>query len=294
MWRWAILAGGIVAVCGSLRAVTSSTNAVAAARAEGAASVSATAPSGPYQDIPSRNAFGLKTPPPPAPPPEEGPVVTPSALKLTGITTLLGPKKAMFVLAEPGKPQIQSEMLGEHEQDGSISNLEVLQIDERAGAVRVKYGNKELTLDFANNGLKPGPIQAPPAGAPGRPGLAPPPQPTVFNLGNGLRNIPSRPNRLQPQASGDGYNRLQPVVPAATPQPAYGGAPAYVGQPTMGGASPGVVTGVQAVNQPASEPNQVIGLSPYQQQLIMAAQQQHAQQQGIPMPPMPPMSTPGR
>jgi len=62
----------------------------------------------PYEAIIIRNSFGLRDPPPPPPPPQEPPpTVNPTALKLTGITTLLG-KRAMFVfmMARPTRSPI--------------------------------------------------------------------------------------------------------------------------------------------------------------------------------------------
>jgi len=129
----------------------------------------------PYQSIVAKNAFRLRLPPPPAAPPEPTPQVTPSALKLTGITTLFGGKRAMFVVQEPNKPQLVSDLVRENEKDTIITNLEVLNIDEHAGVVRVVYGGKELSLNFQDNGLKaPMVAAAPVPGQPGQPGLVRP------------------------------------------------------------------------------------------------------------------------
>ena len=172
----------------------------------------------PYEVIFSRNAFGLKDPPPPAPPPQKPPEppVNTSALKLTGITTLLG-KRAMFVFND-GKTNIVSDLVREGERDRFITNLEVLEIDASARTVKVLFGGQEMRLDFVNNGLRPPTniVASPPAGqvAAARPGAPPMPtlpsptpitQPiptiqagnTSFNSPAGaVRNLPSRPSRL--------------------------------------------------------------------------------------------------
>ena len=191
--------------------------------APSAEAASANTPTGPYAAIMTRNPFGLKPPPPPptnAPDPAAQVVV--SALKLTGITSMPSGVRAMFLVQEPGKPEVRSDLVRAGERDGYIPNLEVLQIDAKAGTVRVSYGGKELALNFADNGVKPpqgpAPTAAPPGGPPGRPGvggIAPPNVPMNPNVGgnfnadgsSGLRSIPTRPSRLQPNATGGGnYN----------------------------------------------------------------------------------------
>lgn len=194
------------------------------------------APATPYEVITRRNAFGLKDPPPPAPPPKppEQPPVNPSALKLTGITTLLG-KRAMFVLND-GRTNIVSDLVREGERDRFITNLEVLEIDADARAVRVLFGGQEMRLDFVNNGLRPPThIVATPAGTqvaaarPGLPALPTPPAPRrpsatpTFQAGNtaftatpagAVRNLPARPSRLSSTLSG----ALNPQGAGAPPE----------------------------------------------------------------------------
>lgn len=206
------------------------------------------APTTPYESIVTRNAFGLKDPPPPPPPapakPPEPPVNT-GALKLTGLTTLLG-KRAMFVFND-GKTNIVSDLVREGERDRFITNLEVLEIDAQARTVKVLFGGEELRLDFVNHGLRP-PTNAPLPGAtqlaaarPGLPGSLPPPIPrppsTAAHLGaaainqagnttftatppnvtpaGAVRNLPLRPTRFgQPTANAPGASAENaPAVP---------------------------------------------------------------------------------
>ena len=177
------------------------------------------APSNPYASISVRNAFGLKDPPPPAPPPSQEVTVPVSALKLSGITALPSGKKAMFVLQEAGKQPVNSYIVGEGETDPFIANLRVVEINERAGSVKVVFGGKEIAVNFAENGLKPpvGPAVAAP-GAPGPGGVvagkpvagvpgagAQPPAMGGADNGAGLRNIPARPTRTP----SNGANNLQ-------------------------------------------------------------------------------------
>src|SRR5262245_53678278 len=81
----------------------------------------------PYQGIVERNVFGLKPPPPPAPPPEQP--KPPVNITLTGITTILGKKRAFMTVstaAKPGAPATPtSYMLKEGERDGDIEILAI-------------------------------------------------------------------------------------------------------------------------------------------------------------------------
>lgn len=202
----------------------------------------------PYLTIVQRNPFGLQDPPPPPPPePEPEPEVKASDLKLSGITTLLGGKHAMFVLQESGKSEmVYSGLVKEGDTDPVITGLKVVSIDEKAGAVRVVYGGDELLLDFKNNGLdlpkasvaaaaRPGqPNPAVQAGRPGGlPANVPPPPGTVppnvrrvgntsFSTGGANTAVPSRSNRTAGRSGGSvlsprggGVMQQQPVMTPA-------------------------------------------------------------------------------
>jgi len=260
---------------GNVESTTTGTNAPVSAPEEDSL------PPNPYQAIIDRNPFGLKPPPlPPEPPqPPAAAQAPPSALKLSGITTLLSGKKAMFVLQEPGKPVVYSDLLREGEKDRAITNLEVLHIDERAGTVQVKFGGKDLAMDFKSNGLQiaVGPA-APPPGAPGGPGaptLARPgvpnpnlPNPAVGGTasaggfqsagGSGLTTIPQRPTRL-PSGSG--------TTAGGFASGTYGGA---VGNPTQ-----------TAQNAQQQAP----ALPPAEQVRNLSDQYQRAAAQGVDLPP---------
>ncbi|MGC8887609.1 MAG: hypothetical protein ACP5MG_10675 [Verrucomicrobiia bacterium] len=101
-----------------------------------------------YSAIPQRNAFNLREPEPPKPPEQPPPPIT---VKLTGITTLLDTKRVFLLVQEQGK-QPESKMLREGEKDGAV---EVVQIDEAAGMVKIINSGKEMTLTFEKDGIKP-------------------------------------------------------------------------------------------------------------------------------------------
>jgi hypothetical protein len=154
----------------------------------------------PYQAIKARNAFGL-IPPAPAPPPvDETP--TPPKIFLQGFTTVLDVKQALFKVqmpARPGEPNRgeRSFVLGEGRRDGE---LEVIQIDEKAGRVKVRNFGTIMVIDFENNGIKiaaapvPGPFDASPA-SPRVAGFAPTARPNPFTSGAGglARQLPPLP-----------------------------------------------------------------------------------------------------
>jgi hypothetical protein len=114
----------------------------------------------PYQGIVERNVFDLRPPPPPAA--VEAPVAVPAArITLTGITTILGNKRAYLktqARGQPGQPPADDScILAEGQREGDLT---VLEIDEKAGTVKVNNAGTIATLSFAENGVK-----GPPPGA---------------------------------------------------------------------------------------------------------------------------------
>jgi hypothetical protein len=103
----------------------------------------------PYSKITERNVFNLK---PPAPPPTVAPPPQPTSnVKLTGILTILAAKKAVLQIADPGKAP-ESKILKEGEREGEV---EVLEINEIEGTVRIKNREQEVLLNFQDHGVKP-------------------------------------------------------------------------------------------------------------------------------------------
>jgi len=230
IWAWFVL---VLPMGATVSAITSDTS-------------SSTATG--YEGIAERNIFGLKPPPPPAPPAD---TVKPPALKitLTGITTF-GGKKALMKTTGAIKPgeaaKEQYYILREQEKDGEI---EVLQIDEKNGMVKVMNSGTEQTLTFDKDGVKPpgpGPGATPVAGAP-HPGglLAPPPTPGFTPnpaVGGFKQGFPPRTPRIPGQAE---TSAATPVTPASVG--GFSPVPTPVPQP-------------QAAEQPAI---------PYEQQLVL-------------------------
>src|SRR5690349_14553010 len=112
----------------------------------------------PYKAIFVRNLFGLRpaevrTAPPPAAPS--------STIVLTGITTILGGRRAFLEITPPPKPlqpakQISC-ILAEGEREGAV---EVVQIDPKNGSVKVSDNGTLTTLTFEKNGRKTSPTPA--------------------------------------------------------------------------------------------------------------------------------------
>ena len=183
-----------------------------------------------YQAIADRNAFGLKPPPAIETPPPTPPQLP--KLILTGITTILGDKRALLKAlplgTRPGQAaKEESLILAEGQREG---NVEVLNIDENAGSVRVNNSGTLMTLTFEKDGAK---LPSPPASPTNPPAL---PTPTNANLAPGatlptayptqgqrktnpnLRSLPARDLRSsQPAIPLNGGTGSPPPLPGAVP-----------------------------------------------------------------------------
>ena len=115
-------------------------------------------------------------------PPDPAPVVPatpPPNLFLTGLSFLNGVKHAYLVVNKAGGKQPEY-LSVEEGYDGD--NLQVLEIDPRKQAVRVRNAGTEVTLNFKDNSLKPNSV---PVGGPGGPGMPPnrvPPPPGGYSI----------------------------------------------------------------------------------------------------------------
>jgi hypothetical protein len=170
----------------------------------------------PYQAIVERNVFGLKSPPPPPDPEANKP--PPPKITLTGITTILGNKRALMKVMMPPKPGVKQEeqsfILAVGQRDGDI---EVLEIDDAAGTVKVNDFGTITNLSFENNGVKlaSGPPPGPPA-AVARPMAAP-----GIPLPPGTPGFPPAPAAYQPRRPypASGATRLGPTGMPLPPVP---------------------------------------------------------------------------
>jgi hypothetical protein len=234
----------------------------------------------PYQAIVDRNVFSLKPPPPPPVNNPDANKPPPPPITLTGITTILGSKRAFMSVNMPAKPpepaKVQSFMLSEGQRDGDI---EVLEIDEKAGMVKVNEFGSITNLTWEKNGLKMAGGQ--PAPAPNPAGGVPPPPQNPFNPGAAGFNkaIPSRTLRL-------------PGVPTAQPGGASTANPAS-GTGGFAGAVPGAAvapnanqTGLRTISGDPIPPER----SPEETALLYEANRiknEQLSKQGVPLPPMP-------
>lgn len=218
---------------------------------------------GDYKVILERNPFGLRPPPPPAPPPTNAPPETPTNYKLSGITALFKPARAMFVNQVPGKPTPEYISLSEGQRQGSLEVL-VGGIDLKKGLVRVKISGEERTLSFEKDGLKA-------AAGPAMP----------------MNPVPARPGgtvALPPSAApGGGIPAFTPTV-APTPAMPAGAAPESIPvnlqRPIRGGTTTIPINSTQA--QPT--PPDYGTVDPAAQQLKMLINEK-ANPGGPPMPP---------
>ena len=209
---------GSLAVCTLARGITSETT------------------ENPYQSIIDRNVFSLKPPPPPPDPSEAN---KPQVVKitLTGITTILGNKRVLMKTAPPpGKPNEgakseQSYILTEGQREGDI---EVIEIDDKAGSVKVNNGGTVQTLTFEKDGAKLPATQAPAGAAPqipGLPGVRPgvPPAPGTMPT----FQLPTRVQRLPTPGA-----QASIGTPGAGATPNYAGTPGFLPGNTTSGALP--------------------------------------------------------
>jgi len=142
---------------------------------------------GPYDGIVERNVFNLHAPPPPVNPADLVQHTPPPKITFTGITTILGKKLAFLTIPAPKPGALpESMMLAEGQAQNEI---EVKQIDDKAGIVKVLNHGEAQTLDFDHDGAKP-PVGPPPTMMP--PPSAPPPNVMPGNVIRPLRSLPPR------------------------------------------------------------------------------------------------------
>ena len=179
-----------------------------------------------YDVIVEKNPFRLKPPPPP-PPPEDlaakaPPPAPPATVELTGITSILSSKRAVFeIIPGPGKQMIKP-ILGEGER---IESVEVVSINIEKNEVTIKNGTLVTNLTFKVAKSTPA-AAAPPAG-----GVPPPAVPAA------TAPVQTSYNNLGGRGVMVGGGSSPP--PANTGVPNYGGNPAPVNS-SVGNAAAGV------------------------------------------------------
>src|SRR5436190_447077 len=169
-------------------------------------SAEAVSENGRYDGIVERNVFNLH--PPPKPPSADELAAQnkqpPPKITLTGITTILG-KKITFLTVPSAKPGGPAEALTLTE--GQAQNeIEVKEIDEKAGVVKVINHGIEQTLDFDHDGAKgTGPA---PVGVPSPMQLPVPPGAPPANI---IPSPQSNPNFIRPVRPGALPSRQTPL-----------------------------------------------------------------------------------
>ena len=183
----------------------------------------------PYAGIVDRNVFALKPAPPP-PPPVDPNVTPPQKIILTGIVKAFGKKQVFFKTPPTGRPgeaaKEASFMLSEGERAGDI---EVLEINEALGTIRVRNHGLEQPLSLEKDGMKPSSGGV--AGAPGSIPLAPgafPPVPGISvprvgysgggGQGAGLTPVPTMSGGGGVGGGGSGASTVQRPLRIIPPQ----------------------------------------------------------------------------
>jgi len=206
-----------------------------------------------YQKIPERNIFNLRpqvTDTKPLPPEIPLPKIT-----LTGITTLSGAKRALL---ETQAPAGQAKPAGQPPKPGSYilaegqreDEIEVVEIDENAGIVRVNNRGTPQTLDFVKNGTKPPTLPAQPNPTPTAPNPTPGSVPTPTLQPTGVPLPPPAATHI--------------TAPAAVPMPAISTpqTPAVVPQVPVPNPMPAAVPSAPSEIQPAPDPNAAMPTPP--------------------------------
>ena len=249
----------------------------------------------PYHAIVERNVFDLKPPPPPP----AAPTVTntpPPNVKLTGITSLLGVKRAFFMVApaaQPGKPPGKEEsfIIEEGQRQGVI---EVLDIDQKALTVKIKNDGNESTLALDTSPKLP---SGPGGGGGGAPGA--PNNPAAPRLPGSLVAPPN--NAYNPRQSAGGRS------PVPVPDPGqYNQYGANSGLSTLPSRTMRTGNGIDpmqmlqqsgAAAQPVQQPQQQEPEMSLEQKIVLTEIERQRTQplvdQGL-MPPIPPLQLPGQ
>jgi hypothetical protein len=201
---------------------------------------------GHYQGITERNAFGLRPPPTQAPP--TNPPAQLSKVTLTGITTILGNKRALMkvlpTVLKPGEAAKElSLILTEGQREDEI---EVLQIDEKAGSVKLNNSGTVMTLTFEKDGAK-----LPATSVLGAVPNAPGPLPFAGAASNPY--LPAVTARRFP-----GRNPRSPATAPAAPGMTGSAAAPAGGIPAPTGLVPGSAQATQPVDQEMTADEQAI------------------------------------
>lgn len=183
-----------------------------------------------YEPITSRNLFGLKPPPPPEDPAakEVKPPEPPQKVLLTGITTLMGGKRALMRVQKPAKPPEPAKEVPLILAEGGPAeeDIQVVSIDVAAGTVNILNRGLPQLLDITKDAPAPkaGAAPAPAPGVAPKPGIPIPPPPALgASPGPSGIVVPPRPVRggdagvqtSPPHSPGLGISQPPPGVVSA-------------------------------------------------------------------------------
>ena len=175
----------------------------------------------PYQVIIDRNPFALRPIPPPPPPPDNTPPPPPPMeIKITGLTTLLGPPKVFLEFTDPQTKKVDrpSPM---SEGDSYKDNISIVSIDTDNERVKIRVGETESWIDFDKNGIKPaGTAAATPV--PPAPGFGLPANPIIPPAPGGVA-APAASGPARGSLVGGATASASPV--GGNPNPYAGGIP---------------------------------------------------------------------
>ena len=243
----------------------------------------------PYQTIVDRNVFSLKPPPPPPNADDNKP--QPVKITLTGITTIFGDKRVLMKSpappgkpGEPAKPEL-SYILTEGQREGDI---EVLEIDDKNGNVKLNNAGTIVTLNIDKDGPKlPTTPMAGVPGAPPAPGGVPIPHaPGANPMHNFSPESGGRPNFTMPTRT----LRLPPTSAGGSPS-AYN--PMFTPTPISPGSSP-VSQSVQQ-QQALQQQQQQQPAQSLEEQILMMEAEREANKNNPKFPPLPPtVATPSQ
>lgn len=105
----------------------------------------------PYQEIVTRNAFGLKAPVVIEQRVETAPPEAPANIVLSGMALVEGEKQVFLSVTKPGERVAKYLRLGELEREDGI---EVVEIDLKNDRVRIKHNGQPALMSFVTHGAK--------------------------------------------------------------------------------------------------------------------------------------------
>lgn len=240
-----------------------------------------------YQTIVDRNPFGLRdpvvTPPRSTIPPKVEPPKPKFEIKLTGLNTYGGRKKAYFYSKEPNAKNPYFNVA----EGGAEQGIEVREINALERYVKVLMNGEEVKMSLKTHGLTNTPVIPPPQlGKPGQPGVMPPAlgqpgQPIQPGQpGYGQPNTIPAPN-MQP---GNVFtpNNTPQTLPSRALRGQFNNAPNQTGNVLQDNPALAQRYGL-APTTPAAQPQ----VSPEEQFLRMKVNEELARRNNQPFPPLP-------